>query len=44
MTATEPTEASQAPAQGDRALTASQAIVAGLVAAGVSDLFGIAGG
>ncbi|HTU28761.1 MAG TPA: thiamine pyrophosphate-binding protein [Solirubrobacteraceae bacterium] len=44
MTATEPTDAAPALAGGDRVLTASEAIVAGLVAAGVSDLFGIAGG
>ncbi|HEY3775827.1 MAG TPA: thiamine pyrophosphate-binding protein [Solirubrobacteraceae bacterium] len=45
MTATDPTAAEpDAEAGEDRALIASEAIVAGLVAAGVSDLFGIAGG
>jgi acetolactate synthase-1/2/3 large subunit len=45
MTATDPTAAQpEAGAGEDRPLTASEAIVAGLVAAGVSDLFGIAGG
>ncbi len=45
MTATDPTAAQPEAGVGeDRPLTASEAIVAGLVAAGVSDLFGIAGG
>lgn len=45
MTATDPTAAQpEAGAGEDRPLTASEAIVAGLLAAGVSELFGIAGG
>src|SRR5579875_2080439 len=45
MTATDPTAAlHEVEAAEDRSLTAPEAIVAGLVAAGVSELFGIAGG
>jgi thiamine pyrophosphate-dependent acetolactate synthase large subunit-like protein len=43
MTATEPPAVARESGE-DHALTASEAIVAGLVAAGVSELFGIAGG
>jgi acetolactate synthase-1/2/3 large subunit len=43
MTATEPGAVAR-EASEDQALTAAEAIVSGLVAAGVSDLFGIAGG